>query len=311
MSERVRITEVGPRDGLQNEPGVIAASNKIRLIELLMRTGVDEIELTSFVSPRWVPQLADAEEVLEGVRDLVGKHRHPVFSVLAPNMRGFERAVAIHELGFPLKLALFAAASETFSRKNTNASIDDSIRRLREVIPEAVAAGMPLRLYISCAVACPYEGDIEPRSVRAVADRLLEAVKPERRAAVDLDLGDTIGRATPDQIDALLDAFDDLTPQLTLHLHDTLGQATSCVERGLDRGVRSFDGSVAGLGGCPFASTPQNRAPGNIATGRLVDCVEAAGYETGIDREDLAKAATFATRIVEAARRGGGGGTDA
>ena len=320
MGDRVRITDVSPRDGLQNEPGVIPARDKVRLIELLATVGFDEVEATSLVSPRWVPQLADAGEVLTAVADFAEGVRSvtsviprpetrdqagglPVFSVLVPNERGLERALAVRERGLPLKIALFTAASETFSRKNTNASIEKSIERMRPIVPRAIEAGMAVRMYVSCAVACPYEGAIDPGAVGGVVDALLAlALDGASRQSLEIDLADTIGAAHPDDVGALLGRFEDLIPRLTLHLHDTHGRAAACVKTALRMGVRSFDGSAAGLGGCPFASTPGRRAPGNIASDTLVRTIHDAGYETGVDLDLLADASAFAREIVERAR---------
>lgn len=304
MPEFVRITDVAPRDGLQNEPAEIPTTDKVRLVELLRATGVDEVEVTSFVSPKWVPQLADAAEVLAALpRQGAGDAGSggPVISVLVPNEKGFERALAIHRGGRPLKIAAFTAASETFSKKNTNATIAESIERFRLFILRAVAEGMAVRLYVSCAVACPFEGPIAPAAVRRVVDRLLDLLDDDAaRAALDIDLSDTIGVAHPHEIAALLRAFDQrlIDNQITLHLHDTFGRATACVRAALDAGVRSFDGSAGGLGGCPFAGTPQRRAPGNISTELLVSAVEQAGFRTNIDPARLRLAAEFARSLV-------------
>jgi hydroxymethylglutaryl-CoA lyase len=331
MGDRVRITDVSPRDGLQNEPGVIDTAEKIHLVEMLASTGVDEVEITSFVNPSWVPQLADAADVAEGVRTFVEGVRMvtgvipregardeargglPVFSVLVPNERGFDAALEVHERGLDLKAAMFTAASETFSRRNTNASIDETLERFRPIVPRAIEAGMPMRFYVSCAVACPYEGPVSPAQVAAVSAELLDLVPDgAERGRVDLDLGDTIGVAHPDDIAALLGAMTDrlgdgVLGQTTLHLHDTHGRAAACVKTALGLGVRSFDGSVAGLGGCPFASTDGARAPGNIATETLVSAVHEAGHETGVDLDLLREAAAHARRLVERARAGGSG----
>lgn len=324
MAQRVRITDVSPRDGLQNEPGVIPTPHKVRLIEALAATGVDEVEVTSFVSPRWVPQLGDAGEVVaevgdfvEGVASVAGVIPRdetraqvgmlPVFSVLVPNERGFEGVVAAHERGLNLKVALFTAASETFSQKNTNASIEETLERFAPVVERTLEMGLALRVYVSCAVACPFEGAIAPARVREVVDRALALVPDEAREAVDVDLGDTIGVAHPDDVAALLGAFEGMEQGLTLHLHDTFGRAASCVRTALAMGVRSFDGSAGGLGGCPFASTPGTRAPGNISTQTLVRTVEEAGYETGVDMDLLEEAGEIARAMVESARRGAGG----
>ena len=296
MSQRVRITDVSPRDGLQNETRIIATDDKVRLIRRLLAAGLDEIEVTSFVSPRWVPQLADGPEVLDAI-GLEATHMAdaPVLSVLVPNLQGFHAAAAIHDAGTPLKIALFAAASETFSHQNTNASIAEVIERFRPILPEAAKRKMPVRFYVSCAIECPFEGRIAPPAVRAVVDQLLAL---HDTPDLDLDLADTIGTATPDDINALLDAFDDRhISRMTLHLHDTHGRAADCVAAALKRGVRSFDGAAGGLGGCPYASTDEKRAPGNIATETLVTRIHDEGYTTGVDMERLNAAAICASEI--------------
>lgn len=318
MPSRIRITDVSPRDGLQNEAKIIPTAEKARLVEALCATGVDEVEVTSFVSPRWVPQLADAEDVLREVGEFIEGVRYvsaavpkrapgpggvlPVFSVLVPNDKGFERALAVHRGAsgrspLPLKVAAFTAASETFSTKNTNATIAQSIDRFRAFIPAALDEGMAVRLYVSCAIACPFEGPIAPAAVRKVVDMLLGLARSDaERARLEIDLGDTIGIATPQQTEALLREFEPSfrEHQITLHMHDTFGGAASCIQAGLQLGVRSFDGSVAGLGGCPYASTPERRAPGNISTETLVRTVRAAGFECGVDAESLDEAARIA-----------------
>ncbi len=311
MGERVRITDVAPRDGLQNEPGVIATSDKVRLVELLAATGVDEIEVSSFVSPRWVPQLADASDVFAGLTAAPssgpaagGAGRAPLLSALVPNEQGVRAALAVNErAGRRLigKVGVFTAASETFSHRNTNASIAETIRRFEPAIGLAHASGLEVRGYISCVVRCPFEGAIQPGRVGHVAQALADAGVDE------IDLGDTIGASEPESIHALIHALagrlgDDVVGRLTLHLHDTFGRAAECVREALQLGVRSFDGSAAGLGGCPYAGTPERRAPGNIGTELLVRTVERAGYTTGVDPEHLGEAAAFAMRIVGAAR---------
>ncbi|MCL4742226.1 MAG: hydroxymethylglutaryl-CoA lyase [Phycisphaerales bacterium] len=310
MSERVRITDVSPRDGLQNEPHAIPTDDKARLVELLTLTGVDEVEVTSFVSPKWVPQLGDASQVFEAVADL--KPPELVFSALVPNDRGAQAALRVNEhAGRRVidKVSVFTAASESFTRKNVNATIAESVERFRPVVALAHGAGLRVRGYVSCIVRCPFEGDIDPARVAEVAAMLLDAGVDE------IDLGDTIGAATPDSLTPVLDAVrpivggfalrDDAEAPLTLHLHDTAGLAGACVTAALAEGVRSFDASAGGLGGCPFASTDDGRAPGNIATSLLVHVVERAGFETGVDRERLAAASAFAERLVAQAGRGG------
>jgi len=306
MAERVRLTDVAPRDGLQNEAGVIETDRKLRLIELLAESGVDEIEATSFVSPKWIPQLADASDLMRAVSERFTGERHlPTFSVLVPNDKGFERAARFHTPEFPLKIAVFTAASETFSRRNTNATIDETIERFRAFVPRALDMGMAVRMYVSCAIKCPFEGDVAPPQVRSVCDRLLDLAGEDAATTgkAELDLGDTIGAGTSDSVAALIDQFDrQESTRLVLHLHDTFGRATECVRTGLDMGVRSFDGSAGGLGGCPYAGTKQRPAPGNIAMATLVRTIENAGYKTLIDHTALEKASVFARRIVDEAR---------
>lgn len=311
MKERVRITDVSPRDGLQNEAGIIPTADKVRLIELLCATGVDEIEVTSFVSPKWVPQLGDAEQVIEMIAPLwprTATDRGPMCSVLVPNEKGMEAAIRANQLavaltGRPLidKVSVFTAASQTFSMKNTNATIAETIERFRPVAALANSNGLLVRGYVSCAFGCPFEGTIRPEQVSSVGWSL-------EPIADELDLGDTIGAATPESIRALLPLTSNYSySDITLHLHDTFGRAADCVKVALDMGVRSFDGSVAGLGGCPYASKKLpdgtiQRAPGNISTELLVQTIEDAGYETGVDRDALAKAAAFAREIVAKSR---------
>lgn len=318
MSELVRITDVSPRDGLQNEPlradgTPIPASDKLGLIERLCRAGVDEIEVTSFVSPKWVPQLGDCAEVLAGLAALVHRARGewpgvPEFSVLVPNIKGLEGleaadAAACERSGVepPLvrKIGLFTAASEAFSKKNTNATIGETIERFKDVMARGSDNAQVVRGYISCVIACPFEGAVSPAKVAEVAARLVEI------GVGEIDLGDTIGAGTPETVGAMLAAVEKkIGPGwfrrkgVTLHLHDTNGQAAACVIAALEAGVRSFDGSAGALGGCPYASTPTNRAPGNIATETLVRTVHDAGFETMVDEEALDLAGAFAREIV-------------
>lgn len=296
MGERVRITEVAPRDGLQNEPGAIPTDDKIRLVELATMTGVDEVEVTSFVSAKWVPQLGDAEKVLEGLDH--AKRYECLWSVLTPNERGVERALRVNEdAGYQLvdKVAVFTAASQAFSQANTNATIEESLERFKPVVRRAGEAGLKLRGYLSCVIACPFEGAVAPAEVAKWAAEL-HALGIE-----EIDLGDTIGAGTPETIEAMLGAVQSKlgdSASLTLHLHDTNGRAAECVRKALEVGIRSFDGSVAGLGGCPYASTDHKRAPGNISTEVLVETVEGEGYETGVDRELLREAVAFARTLI-------------
>lgn len=302
MAERVRITDVAPRDGLQNEPGVIPTEDKVRLVEMLNETGVDEVEVSSFVSRKWVPQLGDAPEVFEQLAAL--KRPDVLFSALVPNEKGLQSALHVNErcgLKVVDKVALFTAASETFSQKNTNATIAETISRFEPVVREAVEAGLQLRGYVSCAFACPFEGETDPQRVAEVALRLDEL------GIHEIDLGDTIGAATPEAVARLVESVRSALSRddqlmLTLHLHDTRGRAVECVRKALEVGVRSFDGSAGGLGGCPYASAGGARAPGNIATEALVEAVHEAGYETGVRLERIQRAAQFAHQLVETAR---------
>ncbi|HED53756.1 MAG TPA: hydroxymethylglutaryl-CoA lyase [Phycisphaerales bacterium] len=300
MPERVRITDVSPRDGLQNEPmredgSPIPTADKAELVRALERTGVDEIEITSFVSPEWVPQLGDAAELCTMLAGT--KPAGMTFSALVPNSKGLDHLLqANQDAGERLidKASVFTAASETFSRKNTNADIAETLTRFKPVIARAHEEGLTTRGYISCVIACPFEGIILPEAVADVARRLLELGVDE------IDLGDTIGAGVTETTAAMLAAVLDVVPadRLVLHLHDTFGRAAECVRAALDMGLRSFDGSVAGLGGCPYASTDANRAPGNLATESLVRIILDQGFTTGVDLESLAKAADIAAGIT-------------
>jgi hydroxymethylglutaryl-CoA lyase len=300
MSQYVRLTDVSPRDGLQNERGIVPTEEKVELIRLLAAAGVDEIEATSFVSPRWIPQLADAEEVLGELKSSPLHRPPPALSVLVPNRKGYERALGIHEPDFPLKIAVFTAASETFSKKNTNATVEETIERFREFVPEAIEHGMLVRCYISCAIGCPYEGDIDPRRVRTVADSL-RGLAPDpcwEKGQIELDLGDTNGVGDSVRTRRLLEAFEpEERRRLTLHFHDTFGRAGECVREALGMGVLSFDGAVAGLGGCPYAGTEDEPAPGNVSTERVALVAEAEGFDIGVDIEKLRKAGERARQI--------------
>lgn len=304
MPQRVRITDVSPRDGLQNEPGVIASADKARLVRLLCESGVDEVEVSSFVSAKWVPQLGDAAEVFALLHG--AKPAGVLFSALVPNETGLNAALCVNEdAGERLidRVAIFTAASETFSKKNTNASIADTLRRFEPVIKRANGAGLGVRGYVSCVAGCPFEGEIAPEKVSLVAQGLLDL------GADEIDLGDTIGAAEPADIALLINAMiarlgDRVLERLTLHLHDRSGRAGECVGEALALGVRSFDASAGSLGGCPFASTPDRRAPGNIGTEALLRVVTGAGYDTGINADALSRAGAFAREIAARARAG-------
>jgi len=274
---RVSIYEVGPRDGLQNEKEIVPTADKIALIDLLSEAGFRKIEATSFVSPKWVPQMADASEVMAGIKRRPGV----TYGVLTPNMKGFEAALAAGAN----EVAIFASASETFSQKNINCSIEESFGRFAPVLEAARAAGLPVRGYVSCVVACPYEGPIAPAAVRAVVERLMAA------GCHEVSLGDTIGAGRPETIAEMLEEVLRALPaeRLAGHYHDTGNRALANVEASLGLGLRTFDSAVGGLGGCPYAPG----AKGNVATGALVDLLQARGFETGIDRAKLAEAEAF------------------
>jgi hydroxymethylglutaryl-CoA lyase len=342
MSELVRITDVSPRDGLQNEPGRIATTDKAHLVQLLLEARLDEIEATSFVSPAWVPQLGDAAELIRMLplcASWGGRWKGPTLSVLVPNMKGMDEAMRLYsETAVFSKICLFTAASEMFNKRNTNASIAESLERFVPVLKAAHADRLAVKLYVSCAFGCPFEGDVPEAQVEKVVRECLALLArpdfmPSERgelSEVELSLGDTIGVARPARVTALCDRVGPQGAQtselwaelasrrearLNLHLHDTFGRAAECVCAGLAAGVRSFDGSVAGLGGCPYASTPGKRAPGNISTELLVRTVQEEGYTTGVRAAALETAAGFARDIVAASRQrvedkhpGGGGG---
>ena len=267
MSERVTVVEVGPRDGLQNEASAVPADAKVRFVEALAEAGLPVVEVTSFVSPRAVPQLADADEVLPAVQRREGV-RYPV---LVPNLRGLERAVAAGADA----IAVFTAASEGFARANINMTIAESLAAFAPVVEQALMAGMWTRGYVSTAFGCPYDGAVEPGAVGRVASGLAAL------GCAEVSVGDTIGVARPEQVPGVVAAVAERVPldRIALHLHDTGGRALDNVAAGLEAGVRTFDSSAAGLGGCPFAPG----APGNVATEALVRFLRREGFETGVD----------------------------
>ena len=277
MNERVRIVEVGPRDGLQNEPKHVPAATKVALVERLADCGVSTIEATSFVSPKWIPQLADADEVFRAIRRRAGV-RYPV---LVPNLAGYERARAAGAE----EIAVFAAASDAFSRRNINASVDESLERFAPVMERARADGVAVRGYVSTVLGCPYQGEVATGDVVRVA-RALHAA-----GCYEISLGDTIGVGTPRAAKTMLAAVADEVPMtaLAVHFHDTRGQALANVYACLELGVRVVDASVAGLGGCPYA----DGASGNVATEDLVYLLHGLGHETGIDLAKLVETARW------------------
>lgn len=288
MGEFVEIVEVGPRDGLQNEARAIPVAEKVALIDRLSQVGFRRIEAASFVSPRWVPQMAGSADVMARIR------RAPdvVYSALTPNLRGFEEAL---DAGVD-EVAVFASASEGFSRANINATIAESLTRFRSVTDAAGAANMPVRGYVSCVVDCPYDGPVEPAAVADVTAELFAM------GCHEVSLGDTLGRATPDRVDAMLAAVLDVAApdDLAGHFHDTAGHAVENVMVAIERGLRVFDAAVGGLGGCPYAPG----AAGNVATGALAEALEARGFEHGLDLGVLAEAATLAQAMRGAALPG-------
>lgn len=281
MSEFVTLYEMAPRDGLQNEKTQISTADKIKLVDSLSDCGFKKIEVTSFVSPKWVPQLADASDVMAGIR----RDEGVVYGVLTPNMRGFEGAVAAKAS----EVAIFAAASEGFSQKNINCSIAESIERFAPIMVAAKAAGLPVRGYVSCVTDCPYDGRIEPSEVARITEHLLAA------GCFEVSLGDTIGAGTPETIDAMLAACLEVADPLQLagHYHDTGGRAVENIEVSLARGLRTFDAAAGGLGGCPYAPG----AKGNVDTVLVNQRLTELGFHTGLDAEKLSKAASFAVQL--------------
>jgi len=270
----VTVVEVGPRDGLQNEASALPADAKVRFVEALAEAGLPVVEVTSFVSPKAVPQLADADEVLPAVQRREGV-RYPV---LVPNLRGLERAVAAGADA----IAVFTAASEGFARANINMTIAESLAAFAPVLEQALMAGMWTRGYVSTAFGCPYDGAVEPSAVARVASELATL------GCAEVSVGDTIGVARPEQVPGVVAAVAERVPldRIALHLHDTGGRALDNVAAGLEAGVRTFDSSAAGLGGCPFAPG----APGNVATEALVRFVHRQGLETGVDPDAVERA---------------------
>ena len=277
LPDHVKIVEVGPRDGLQNESGIVPVAVRVELIERLSAAGLTVIEAGSFVSPKWVPQMANTGEVLAKLQRRPGVS----YPVLVPNMRGFEAARAAGAK----EIAVFTAASETFTRKNINSSIAESLERYAPVIAAAQSADIPVRGYISCALTCPYEGDIAPDAIAQVAEQLF------RLGCCEISAGDTIGAGTPLRVQAMLDAVLKRVPveQIGVHFHDTYGQALANVLAALQMGIAVIDSSVAGLGGCPYAPG----AAGNLATEDLVYMLDGLHIESGVDLEKLLAAGQF------------------
>lgn len=277
-ASRVSIVEMAPRDGLQNEKLLIDTRDKIKLVDMVSGCGFERIEVTSFVSPKWVPQLADAAKVMAGIARRPGVR----YAVLTPNMKGFEAALAAGAD----EVAIFASASEGFSQHNINCSIFESIERFRPVAEAARNEGIAVRGYVSCVVECPYDGAVAPESSADVAGQLLQL------GCYEISLGDTIGRGTPEAVNRMLAAVLAVIPasKLAGHFHDTSGRALDNIGVALDRGIRVFDASVGGLGGCPYAPG----AKGNVDTLLVDRYVTSRGFVTGLNEEALEAASVFA-----------------
>lgn len=283
LPKHVHLIEVGPRDGLQNEQEFVPTSAKIALIDRLAAAGLPNIEAGAFVSPRWVPQMADSAEVLHGIVRRPGTH----YSVLVPNLKGFERALAAHVQ----EVVIFGAASEAFSHKNINCSIGESIARFTPVAQAAKAAGLSLRGSISCSLGCPYQGMVTPEAVADVAQRLADL------GCDMIDIADTIGVGTAGQVQQVIAAVAKVfpIPRLSCHFHDTYGQALTNIYAALQSGITTFHSSVAGLGGCPYA----RGATGNVATEDVLVLLNGLGIETGVDLLQVVEAGDFITRILQ------------
>jgi hydroxymethylglutaryl-CoA lyase len=277
LPNSVKIVEVGPRDGLQNEKLQISAEDKIALIEKLADGGVSYIESGSFVSPKWVPQMATSSEVFKGIKRKIGV----TYAALTPNMKGFEAAMAVNAN----EVAIFGAASEAFSQKNINCSIDESLQRFESIMQAAKAADIRVRGYVSCVVGCPYDGDIAAEKVAEVAEKLY------KMGCYEISLGDTIGVGTPASVQKMLQAVSAKVPvdKLAVHFHDTYGQALTNIYAALAMGVKVVDSAIAGLGGCPYAKG----ASGNVATEDVLYMLNGLGIKTTIDFDKLLAAGWF------------------
>jgi hydroxymethylglutaryl-CoA lyase len=282
LPQQVRIVEVGPRDGLQNEKQAIPTAAKIQLIEQLVDAGLTYIEAGSFVNPKWVPQMADSAEVFAGIK----RQPHITYAALVPNLQGYERAIAVNAN----EMAIFAAASEAFSQKNINCSIKESITRFEVLISAAQTQKIPVRGYISCVAGCPYSGDVDTATVTTIAKELLSM------GCHEISLGDTIGVGTAGQIKKLIDAVAQEVPleKIAVHMHDTYGQALANIYASLELGVSVIDSSIAGLGGCPYAAG----ASGNVATEDLVYLLNGLGIAHGTDLQKLIQAGNYISNIL-------------
>jgi len=277
LPNHVTLFEIGPRDGLQNEAKQINTDVKSKLVNRLSQTGLSKIEAGSFVSPKWVPQMASSDEVFQKIQRKSGVS----YAALTPNLRGFEAALEARAD----EVAIFGAASEGFSQKNINCSIEESLARFAPLLKKAEERSIPVRGYVSCVVACPYDGDVSPQQVASVAERLY------RMGCYEISLGDTIGVATPGKIESLIKEVAQVVPveQLALHCHDTYGQALANIHTALNLGVSTVDSSVAGLGGCPYAKG----ASGNVATEDVLYMLDGLGIQTGVDLQRVVSAGDF------------------
>jgi len=277
LPQQVKIVEVGPRDGLQNEAIPVSANDKIDLIEKLANAGVNYIESGSFVSPKWVPQMATSTEVFEKLN----RKKGVTYAALTPNMRGFEGALAVNAE----EVAIFGAASQSFSQKNINCSIEESLERFAPIMAAAKRANIKVRGYVSCVLGCPYEGDIDPEQVAIVAEKLFAM------GCYEISLGDTVGVGNPDSVTKMIQAVSARVPtdKLAVHFHDTYGQALTNIYAALQMGVKVVDSAIAGLGGCPYAKG----ASGNVATEDVVYMLNGLGITTGIDFKKLLQAGWF------------------
>lgn len=280
LPTKVRLVEVGPRDGLQNEKQSIDTTIKAELIEQLVDAGLVYVESGSFVNPKWIPQMAGSEDVFEQLK----RQQSVTYAALTPNMQGFERAMAVGAS----EVAIFGAASESFSQKNINCSIEESLQRFEPIMAAAKERGIPVRGYVSCVVGCPYEGDIAPEKVRDVARTLLDM------GCYEISLGDTVGVGTPHIVSRMVGVVAEAVPvnQLAVHFHDTYGQALVNIYAALQMGIAVIDSSVAGLGGCPYAKG----ASGNVATEDVVYMLNGLGIEHGVDLKKLMDAGNYITQ---------------
>ncbi|WP_419796959.1 MAG: hydroxymethylglutaryl-CoA lyase [Terasakiella sp.] len=282
LPKKVKIVDVGPRDGLQNEKEIVPTDAKVELIHRLADAGLPVVEAGSFVSPKWVPQMGDSAEIMKTITRKAGVS----YPVLTPNMKGFEGAMAVDAQ----EVAIFGAASESFSQKNINCSIAESLARFKPIMTAAKENNIAVRGYVSCVIGCPYEGDIAPEKVAEVAAKLYEM------GCYEISLGDTVGVGTPGKVQDMLRAVSAVVPmeKLAVHFHDTYGQALANIYAALEMGVSVVDSSVAGLGGCPYAKG----ASGNVATEDVVYMLNGLGIETGVDLDKLCEAGRFISNVI-------------